>query len=63
MLGEEPAPVPGGPLGGSEFDPDTAIELMFLRIEAYQILDDSEDCTTFTLPEPFNLVIQILTPD
>ena len=63
LLGGAPEPGPGGPLGGSEFDLDTAIELMFLSIEAYQMLADSEDGTTFTLPDPYDLIIQILTPE
>ena len=63
MLGEEPVPGPGGPLGGAAFNLDTAIELMFLSIEAYQMLADSENEMTFTLPEPYDLVIQILTPE
>ncbi|MGI9553602.1 MAG: lipase family protein [Thermodesulfobacteriota bacterium] len=57
LLGSEP------PMGSEGFDLQTAIELMFLSLEAYQMLADSEDGTTFTLPEPYDLVIQILTPE
>ena len=61
----DPAP---GPVFGEEeetggFDLDTAIELMFLSIEAYQMLADSENDMTFTLPDPYNLIVQILTPE
>ena len=50
-------------MAGAEFELQTAIELMFLSLEAYQMLSDAESGITFTLPEPYDLVVQILTPE
>ena len=60
--GPVPGPLPGAEEPGS-FKLSTAIELMFLSIEAYQMLADSENDMTFTLPDPYDLIIQILTPE
>lgn len=62
LVDEEPGPGPGLP-GEGEFDADTAAELMFLSLEAYQMLIDNENGIEFTLPAPYELQIQLLTPE
>jgi triacylglycerol lipase len=54
-------PAEPGPTMSSPFDINTAVELMFLSLEAYQMLADSNDGVEFTLPEPYDLIVQFLT--
>src|SRR3972149_9243196 len=51
------------PTPESPFDLDTALELGRLSLQAYQMLTDFEQGETFTLPPPYQLVVQILTPE
>jgi triacylglycerol lipase len=53
----EPPPV------GAAFDVDQALELARLSLQAYQMLADYQAGTTFTLPAPYTLIAQYLTPE
>jgi triacylglycerol lipase len=54
LVGDTPSP-------GNEFDLDTALELLRLSLQAYQMLIDSNNGQTFTLPAPYELIITFLT--
>ena len=55
------APPPG--LEDDSFDLDTAVTLMQLCLESYQMLTDFEGGQTFTLPAPYTLQAQFLTEE
>jgi triacylglycerol lipase len=58
-----PPPVGEPPPGAQAFDLDQALELARLSLQAYQMLADYQAGTTFTLPAPYSLVAQYLTPE
>ena len=60
---DDDSPADSSPTSGSPFDLDTALELGRLSLQAYQMLTDFEQGKTFTLPSPYQLVVQILTPE
>jgi triacylglycerol lipase len=55
--------VGSGPPQGVTFDIDTAVELMRLSLQSYQMLIDFDNGDQFILPQPYKLVIQFLTPE
>lgn len=61
--GASPTPTPVIGEEESPFDPDLAVELGRLCLQSYQMLADFEDGTTFTLPPPYTLQAQYLTPE
>jgi len=63
--GGAPLPTPTAVMGEEEdaFDVDLAVELGRLCLESYQMLTDFENGTEFTLPAPFTLQMQFLTPE
>ena len=60
---DDDSPADSSPTSGSPFDLYTALELGRLSLQAYQMLTDFEQGKTFTLPSPYQLVVQILTPE
>ena len=62
---EEPGPEEPGPEepGGSEFNAETAAELMYLCLQSYQMLIDNDNGKQFTLPSPYDLQEILLTPE
>jgi len=62
---EVPGPEEPGPEqpGDDEFNADTAAELMYLSLQAYQMLIDSNNGQSFTLPSPYQLQEILLTPE
>ena len=49
--------------GADAFELDLAVELGQLCLQSYQMLTDFEDGATFTLPAPYTLQAQYLTPE
>ncbi len=62
---EEPGPEEPGPEepGDNEFNAETAAELMYLSLQAYQMLIDNNNGQSFTLPAPYELHQILLTPE
>lgn len=61
-----PTPSPTPPVLGEEetaFDLELATELGALCLQSYQMLADFQSGTTFTLPAPYTLEAQFLTPE
>ena len=61
-----PAPAPTPTVIGEEddaFDLELAVELGALCLQSYQMLNDFQQGTSFTLPAPYTLQMQFLTPE
>ena len=56
LIGDDPSP-------SKPFDLDIGVEMMRLSLQAYQMLIDFDNNEEFTLPAPYNLVIELLTPE
>jgi len=63
--GAAPTPTPTPVIGNEQvpFDLDVALELGRLCLQSYQMLTDFEDGVPFTLPAPYTLQMQYLTPE
>ncbi len=62
---EVPGPEEPGPEepGNGDFDAETAAELMYLSLQAYQMLIDNNNGQSFTLPSPYQLQEILITPE